>query len=301
MPQISANGLRFEYETFGQAADPAVLLIMGFSAQMTMWPEALCRGLAGRGYYVIRFDNRDIGLSSHLNELGVPDLASAMAKAMTGGQVEAPYSLDDMAEDAVEVLKALDVASAHIVGASMGGMIAQLVAVRHPEATRSLISIMSTTGRRDLPPANPEAMAALTTPPASNGRLDRIRAGVNVWKVIGSPGFAEPEDVLEATVVREVDRSPYDPNGIGRQMLAILAAPPRNELLSQLRVPARVIHGADDPLIPLAAGHDTAAAIPGAELVVVPGMGHGFESGLVPVYLEQIGEFIASVEQRARS
>ena len=301
MPQISANGLRFEYETFGQATDPAVLLIMGFSAQMTMWPEALCRGLAGRGYYVIRFDNRDIGLSSHLNELGVPDLASAMAKAMTGGQVEAPYSLDDMAEDAVEVLKALGVASAHIVGASMGGMIAQLVAVRHPEATRSLISIMSTTGRRDLPPANPEAMAALTTPPASNGRLDRIRAGVNVWKVIGSPGFAEPEDVLEATVVREVDRSPYDPNGIGRQMLAILAAPPRNELLSQLRVPARVIHGADDPLIPLAAGHDTAAAIPGAELVVVPGMGHGFESGLVPVYLEQIGDFIASVEQRARS
>ena len=301
MPQISANGLHFEYGTFGQATDPAVLLIMGFSAQMTMWPETLCRGLAGRGYYVIRFDNRDIGLSSHLSELGKPDLASAMAKAVTGGQVEAPYSLDDMAEDAVELLRALGVANAHIVGASMGGMIAQLVAVRHPEATRSLISIMSTTGRHDLPPAKSEAMAVLTTPPASSGRLDRIRAGVTVWKVIGSPGFAEPDEVLQATVVREVDRSAYDPDGIGRQMLAILAAPPRNELLSQLRVPALVIHGADDPLIPLAAGHDTAAAIPGAELVVVPGMGHGFESTLVPVYLEQIGDFIASVEQRARS
>ena len=301
MPQITANGLRFEYETFGQATDPAVLLIMGFSAQMTMWPDALCQGLAGRGHYVIRFDNRDIGLSSHLEELGKPDLASAMAAAMTGGQVAAPYSLDDMAEDAVQLLKALGVGSAHIVGASMGGMIAQLVAVHHPEATRSLVSIMSTTGRRDLPPAQPEAMAALTTPPASNARPDRIRAGVKVWKVIGSPGFPEPDDVLEATVAREVDRAPYDPDGIGRQMLAILSAPPRNELLSKVRVPARVIHGADDPLIPLAAGHDTAAAIPGAELVVVPGMGHGFESGLVPVYLEQIGDFIASVEQRARS
>ncbi|MDE2466407.1 MAG: alpha/beta fold hydrolase [Alphaproteobacteria bacterium] len=249
---------------------------------------------------MIRFDNRDIGLSSHLSELGKPDLASAMAKAMAGENIEAPYSLDDMAEDAVQLLRALGVDSAHIVGASMGGMIAQIVAARHPDATRSLISIMSTTGRRDLPPAQPQAMAVLTSPPASNGRLDRIRAGINVWKVIGSPGFREADDELEAKVAREVDRAPYDPDGIGRQMLAILAAPPRNDLLATVRVPARVIHGADDPLIPLAAGHDTAAAIPGAELVVVPGMGHGFESALVPVYLEQIGDFVATVEQRAR-
>ncbi len=300
MPQIEANGLTFEYESFGRESDPALLLIMGFSGQMTMWPNALCEGLAAQGFRVIRFDNRDIGKSTHLDHLGAPDISGAMAKTMSGEPVEAPYSLDDMAQDAVSLLGALGIANAHIVGASMGGMIAQIVAAKHPAATRSMISIMSTTGRRDLPPAKPEAMVALMTPPPSDSREDRIEAGMKVWRTIGSPAYQEPDDVLRAIVTREVDRTPYDPAGIGRQMLAIITAPPRNDILKDVAVPVRVIHGADDPLVPLSGGQDTAASIPGAEIVIVPGMGHGFESGLVPVYLEHIGEFVRGVEARAK-
>jgi pimeloyl-ACP methyl ester carboxylesterase len=299
MPQAQANGLTFEYESFGRDSDPALLLIMGFSAQMTMWPEALCKGLAERGFRVVRFDNRDIGKSTHLTQLGAPDIAGAMAKMMSGQPVDAPYSLDDMAADAVGLLKALDIPSAHIVGASMGGMIAQLVAAKHPKATRSVTSIMSTTGRRDLPQAKPEAMAALTTPPASDSREDRIAAGMKVWRTIGSPAYQESDADLRALVEREVDRVPYDPAGIGRQMVAILSAPPRNDILKGVSAPALVIHGADDPLIPVEGGKDTAASIPGAKLVVVPGMGHGFESGLVPVYLEHIGDFVSEAERKA--
>ena len=299
MAQVQANGLTFEYESFGRKNDPALLLIMGFSAQMTMWPKALCEGLAGRGFRVIRFDNRDIGRSTHLEHLGAPDISVAMAKAMSGQPVDAPYALDDMALDAVSVLRALDIESAHIVGASMGGMIAQLVAARHPDATRSLVSIMSTTGRRDLPPATPEAMSALMTPPPSDSREDRIEAGMKVWRAIGSPGYRESEAELRAIVTREVDRSLYDPAGIGRQMMAIVAAPPRNDILKNVRAPSLVIHGADDPLVPLEGGKDTAASIPGCEIVIVPGMGHGFESPLVPIYLEHIGAFVKAAEAQA--
>jgi pimeloyl-ACP methyl ester carboxylesterase len=300
MSQIKANGLSFEIENFGRESDPALLLIMGFSAQMTQWPSALCEGLAAKGFHVIRFDNRDIGKSTHLGALGMPDIPGAMAKAAAGESFAPPYTLDDMALDAVGILKALDISNAHIVGASMGGMIAQLVAANHPGMTRSLVSIMSTTGRRDLPQAAPEVMGALLTPPASDAREDRIAAGINVWKVIGSPGYRDPDDMLHAQVAAAVDRVPYDPAGIGRQMLAILGAPPRNEILAKVTAPARVIHGADDPLVPLAGGQDTAASIPGADLVIVPGMGHGFEEALVPVYLEHIGDFVMDVEKRAR-
>lgn len=296
MPQVQANGLSFEYESFGRQRDPAILLIMGFSAQMTMWPQALCEGLARKGFRVIRFDNRDIGKSTHLSHLGAPDISGAMAKAMSGQTVQAPYSLDDMALDAVSVLRALDVESAHIVGASMGGMIAQLVAANHPDATRSLTSIMSTTGRRDLPPAKPEAMSALMTPPASNSREDRIESGMKVWRVIGSPGYQENDEDLRAIVSREVDRTPYDPAGIGRQMLAIVSASPRNDKLKTVCAPSLVIHGADDPLVPVEGGKDTAASVPGARLVVVPGMGHGFEGPLVPIYLQYIGDFVSGIE-----
>lgn len=299
MAQVQANGLTFEYESFGRKTDPALLLIMGFSAQMTMWPEALCEGLAGKGFRVIRFDNRDIGKSTHLEHLGAPDISVAMAKAMSGQPVDAPYALDDMALDAVSVLRALDIESAHIVGASMGGMIAQLVAAQHPDATRSLTSIMSTTGRRDLPPATPEAMSALMTPPPSDSREDRIEAGMKVWRAIGSPGYQESDEELRAIVTREVDRSPYDPAGIGRQMVAIVSAPPRNDILKNVSAPSLVIHGADDPLVPLAGGKDTAASIPGCEIVIVPGMGHGFESPLVPIYLEHIGAFVTAAEAQA--
>src|SRR5437762_6750975 len=175
MPQAKANGIEIEYETFGRKTDPALLLIMGFSAQMTMWPVKLCEGLAARGFYVIRFDNRDVGKSTHLANLGLPNVGEAMAKMAAGQPVtNAPYTLDDMAADAVGLLDAIGIPSAHIVGASMGGMIAQIIAAKYPQKTRSMVSIMSTTGRQGLPPAKPEAMAALTTPPASDSREDRM-------------------------------------------------------------------------------------------------------------------------------
>ena len=178
MPQVNVNGLDIEYESFGRGGDPAILLIMGLASQLTLWPEALCSGLAARQFRVIRFDNRDIGKSTHLSDKGAPDLAALMARLLSGQPVEPPYTLNAMAADAMGLLDAIGVDRAHIVGASMGGMIAQLVAVHYPARTKSLVSIMSTTGRRDLPPAKPEAMAAIMTPPASLGREDRIEGEI---------------------------------------------------------------------------------------------------------------------------
>jgi len=220
---------------------------------------------------------------------------------MSGQPVEVPYQLDDMAKDAAELLKALGIKSAHIIGASMGGMIAQLVAINHPDVTRSLISVMSTTARRDLPPAKPEAMAALMAQPASDSREDRIKTGLNVIRVLGSPGYPGTEEEMLAAVSAAVDRAPYDPAGVARQLGAIVAAQPRNEKLATLRVPAMVLHGADDPIIPVEAGRDTAASIPGAELVIVPGMAHDFTNALLPVYLKRFSEFVMSVEQKAKA
>ncbi|HEX4860329.1 MAG TPA: alpha/beta hydrolase [Rhizomicrobium sp.] len=298
MARVRANGIDIEYESFGRAGDPAVLLIMGFGAQLTMWQTAFCEQLAAKGFRVIRFDNRDIGLSTHLSNLAAPAAPELMAKRMSGQPVEVPYRLDDMAADAAALLKALGIARAHIVGASMGGMIAQLVAINHPDVTKSLISIMSTTGRPDLPPAKPEAMAALMTPPASDSRADRIAAGLNVVTVLGSPAYPGTESELLEGVSAAVDRAPYDPAGVARQMAAIIAAPPRNDALKALKCPAMVLHGSDDPIIPVEAGKDTAASIPGSQLVIVPGMAHDFTNALVPVYLKHVGDFVAGVEAK---
>ena len=298
MPQVKANGIDIEYETFGRKTDPAILLIMGFSGQLTMWPLKLCSGLAERGFYVIRFDNRDVGKSTYLSQLGVPNVGETMMRVMSGQKVDAPYLLDDMAADAVGLLDALGIASAHIVGASMGGMIAQIVAAKYPQKTRSLVSIMSTTGRRDLPPAKPEAMAALTTPPASESREDRIAAGRRIWKTIGSPGFPPTEGELVESIEREIDRVPYNPAGPARQLVAILASEPRCDMLKNVRAPSMVIHGAEDPLVPVEGGKDTAACIPGCELVIVPGMAHDFTNSLMTVLLETIGNFISGVERK---
>ena len=302
MPQATVNGLRFEYDIHGAAGDPAVLLIMGFSAQMTMWPMSFVEGLVGRGFRVVRFDNRDIGLSSKLDEKGPPDIGAAMTAAMTGQRYAgAPYLLDDMAADAVGLLDALDIARAHIVGASMGGMIAQIVAAKHPAKTISLTSIMSTTGRPGLPAAAPEIMGALMTPPASPSREDRRKQFMGMFRTIGSPGFPATEAEIEALADAQVDRAPYNPAGVGRQMVAIMSSEPRHELLAGVRCPALVLHGADDPLVPLEGGKDTAASIPGAELVVIPGMGHDFTEALMPQFLTHVGGFLSRVQSRAEA
>jgi pimeloyl-ACP methyl ester carboxylesterase len=296
MPQVRTNGIDIAYESFGCTTDPAILLIMGFSGALVGWPDSLCAGLAAKGFRVIRFDNRDVGRSTHLDALGRPDLKALIADATAGKPVAAPYALDDMAADAIGLLDALGIDSAHVVGASMGGMIAQLVALNHPGKAKSIVSIMSTTGRRDLPPGKPEAFAAVMTPPASAAREDRIARGLMVWRVIGSPGFPATEQELTDYVTRSADYAPYDPVGIARQMAAVLAAPPRNKRLRSVRLPALVIHGDADPLIPVSGGEDTARSIPGAELLIVPGMAHDFRESLVPIYLKAIGDFAAKVE-----
>jgi pimeloyl-ACP methyl ester carboxylesterase len=299
MPQVRANGIDIEYESFGREGDPLILLIMGFAAQLIFWPESLCVGLAAKGFRVVRFDNRDIGKSTHLADRPAPDVARLWEKVTSGGRPEVPYSLSDMADDAVGLLDALGAGQAHIVGASMGGMIAQLVAINYPDRTKSLTSIMSTTGRRDLPAGDPQTLATLTKPPKSLEREDLIENGMLVRRALAGPAFRESEADIHAFLERVVDRAPYDPNGSARQLAAIIAATPRNELLKGVRCPALVLHGDSDPLIHVAAAKDTAASIPGAELVVVPGMGHGFPESLAPVLLKHIGDFIAKAEARA--
>jgi pimeloyl-ACP methyl ester carboxylesterase len=296
MPQVRANGMDIEYESFGREGDPLVLLIMGFAAQLTFWPEALCQGLAAKGFRVVRFDNRDIGKSTHLAGESAPDPRALFAEVMAGRRPEVPYTLDDMADDAVGLMDALGVSHAHIVGASMGGMIAQLVAINHPDRTESLISIMSTTGRRDLPSGNPETLSVLFRPPNSTSRDDLIEASLLVQKALSGPGFRASEAEMRARAERRTDYAPFDLAGVARQSAALIVAPPRNALLKELRCPTLVLHGADDPVIPAAGGKDTAESIPGAELVIVPGMGHDFPQALVPVFLKHIGGFVSKVE-----
>lgn len=295
MPQANANGLTFEYETFGDKANPPLLLIMGVGCQLVMWPESFCNGLADLGFHVIRYDNRDVGLSSKIDEAGAPNIEAAVMAQLSGQPVTAPYSLDDMADDAAGLMDALGIDKAHVVGASMGGMIAQLVAIRHPEKVKSMVSIMSTTGNPEVPPAKPEAMAALLTPPADNTREAMIQQGVDMWKIIGSPKYPGTEEELRAVATASVDRM-VCPEGFGRQVLAILAAPARNEALAKVTAPTMVLHGAEDPLVPVEGGKDTADAIPGARLEIVEGMAHDFTEALVPVYLDKVGGFVREVE-----
>jgi pimeloyl-ACP methyl ester carboxylesterase len=279
MPRAQANGIELEYETFGDAADPAMLLIMGFSAQMIAWDEELCRLLAGEGFHVIRFDNRDVGLSTHLD--AKVDLA-----ALFGGTLESvPYSLDDMADDAAGLLDALGVDAAHIVGASMGGMIAQLVAIRHPSKTRSLCSIMSTTGDRNVGQATPDAMAALMSPrPAS--RDEAVQRGEDVGRVISSPVHFDAAKARRRAG-EAYDRD-HDAEGISRQLAAITSQADRTPALASVTAPTLVIHGAADPLVTVSGGEATAKAVPGADLLILDDMAHDLPEPLWPEIVNAI-------------
>ena len=287
MPQIAANGLHFEYDITGDG-EP-LLLIMGLGGQMTLWRDAFVAKLARRGYRVIRFDNRDIGLSEKLDALGPPDMGAVMAAYVEGRLASAPYTLSDMAADAAALLTALGIDRAHIVGASMGGMIAQLVAADHPEKTLSLTSIMSSSGNRALPPAKPEAMAVLNRPaPDPTKDMDAyLESSVAASKVIGSPGYPVGAADHRAFARSNVLRS-YYPVGFQRQYAAVLASPDRRPRLATIAVPTVVIHGEDDPLVPLEGGRDTAANIPGADLVTIPGMGHDIPPALYDTIIDAI-------------
>jgi len=269
-----ANGLDIEYDTFGQREDPPILLIMGLSAQMIAWPTDFCQMLASSGHFVVRFDNRDAGLSSKLEHLGVPDIMKIMAAFQEKKPVQAPYTLSDMALDVLGLMDALDLDKAHICGLSMGGMIAQVMAIEHPERMVSLISMESTTGEPDLPPAKPEARDALfrAPPPDREGYIAHM---IRVFR-----SFAGGSNAFDEALERELSGLAYDralyPFGFVRQLAAVLASGGRRAALRSVSVPALVIHGADDPLLPVEHAKDTADAIPQARLLVVKGLGHGF-------------------------
>jgi len=281
VPQIRANGVMLEYEVTGDAAAEPVLLIMGLGAQLTRWSPEFTTKLAARGYRVIRFDNRDIGLSEKLDAAGPPDIPALFAARNEGKWPKVAYDLNDMAADAAGLLDALGIARAHIVGASMGGMIAQLVAADHPEKTLSLTSIMSTTGNPALPAATPAAMERLNMPaPDPTKDLEAYVAHSIVGaRVMGSPGYPVSDEILRDEAISTVKRS-YYPMGFMRQYAAILGSPDRRTKLATITAPTVVIHGDADPLVPIDGGRDTAASIPGAELLVIPGMGHDVPAAL---------------------
>lgn len=290
MARVKANGIEIEYETAGNKSDPALLLVMGLGAQMTIWPDKLFHGLAAAGFYVIRFDNRDTGLSTDFGSFGVPNIPAAIQKLMSGQKVEAPYYLKDMAADAIGLLDALGIERAHMVGASMGGMIVQIVAAQYPARTRSMVSIYSTSGRYGLPTGKPEAIAMLSGQPEGPTREDKIRFGMKLRKVIGSPGYPTPDDELRAFVEKNVDRRWY-PEGSARQYLSVIASGERVELLKTIKVPTLVLHGEDDPLLPVACGRDVAALVPGAKIETFPGWGHDFPPGMIATVIDRISGF----------
>jgi pimeloyl-ACP methyl ester carboxylesterase len=277
MPRAAANGIELEYDTFGSSEDPAVLLISGLGAQMVTFHPEFCAAIVDRGYFVVRFDNRDVGLSTKVPEGG--------------------YSLADMADDAAGLLDALAIDAAHVVGVSMGGMIAQMVAIRHPRRVRSLTSIMSTTGAPDVGGATPEAMARLTVAPGST-REERVASSIESSRVIwgDTPQFPFDEELARWRAETTVDRAFY-PEGTGRQMLAIRATGDRTAQLRELDVPALVIHGTLDPLVGVSGGERTAALIPGAELLLIEGMGHD----LPPVHWPQIIEAVTAMAGKVES
>jgi pimeloyl-ACP methyl ester carboxylesterase len=289
------NGIELAYETFGDPADETILLIMGLGVQMLGWDEEFCRMLAGRGYRVVRFDNRDVGHSSKIEGGPRPDVMAAVA----GDGSSASYLLDDMADDCAGLLDELGMDAAHVVGASQGGMIAQTVAIRHPPRVLSLVSIMSTTGERTVGQPHPEAIPALLTRPPA-GRDGFIDFVVGAWKVIGSPGFPADESALRARAGASYDRGIF-PDGTARQLVAIIASGDRTEALQQLDVPATVIHGTGDILVDVSGGRATAAAIPGARLELVEGMGHDLPRQLWPRLVDLIVEAAERARARAAS
>jgi pimeloyl-ACP methyl ester carboxylesterase len=271
------------YETFGDPADPAILLIMGLGTQMLAWHEDFCTQLAERGFFVIRHDNRDIGRSTHLDHAPVPSLLQLARRDRN-----APYTLADMAADSVGVLDHLGIEQAHIVGASMGGMIAQTLAIRYPQRVLSLVSIMSNTG--SFWTGQPAlTMYALLLKPAPKERDAYIQRGIDTFTKIGGSGYEPDIEDLRDIATRSYDRG-HDPRGSSRQLWAIVADRDRTPDLRRLRVPATVIHGADDKLVRPSGGRTTARAIPGAKLVEIPGMGHGLPRGAWPVIVDAIAE-----------
>jgi len=293
VPKAKANNIEIEYETFGDPSSKPLLLVMGLGAQMIAWLEGFCMMLVDKGFYVIRFDNRDIGLSTKFEEAGVPDIMKEAMAAQRGETILPPYTVEDMADDAVGLLDALNIEKAHICGASMGGMIVQIIAFRHPTRVLSLTSIMSTTGNPKLPQAKPEALQVLLKP-APTEREAYIEELVKRRRILYGSGFPYHEDQAHEFAANSYDRSFY-PQGMARQLFAILATENRVPKLGSIIVPTLVIHGGDDPLVPVEGGKETAEYISGSELVIIEGMGHS----LPPETWPQIVDAIAKNAEKA--
>ena len=289
--QTSANGIRITYEDKGPRDAPVILLVMGLGGQLTLWPDEFVDALNAHGFRTIRYDNRDVGLSTRFDAAGVPNLKWMFVKAAIGLPVRPAYTLADMAADGMALLDHLGIARAHIVGASMGGMISQHIAARYPDRVLSLTSIMSTTGNRRLPRANREAMQVLANRPMSGDKENLIAYSVRAARVIGSPGYPATEERLQRRVRADFDRGWY-PQGVARQMAAIVADGDRRTMLKDIKAPTLVIHGEADPLVPIAGGRDTADNIAGARLLTIPGMGHDLPLALVDTLADAIAEHV---------
>jgi pimeloyl-ACP methyl ester carboxylesterase len=279
---LPANGVQIAYETFGDRDHRPLIMVMGLGASMLMWHPDLCAMLAGRGFFVIRFDNRDVGRSTHLHDARPPDLMGAL---MRGDVSSASYSLDDMAQDAFGLLDALDLPAAHVLGASLGGMIAQVMAARHPERVLSLTSIMSTPAPALTNPT-PAAAAVLMQQPAAT-REEAIARMLEAARVIGSPGYP-PDEQWRAELTAQLWDEGLDPAGSARQLLAIYASGDRTEAVRGIARPTLVIHGDSDPLINVSAGRRTAELIAGAELLIIPGMGHDLPRQVWPAIVDAV-------------
>jgi pimeloyl-ACP methyl ester carboxylesterase len=290
--QISANGLLLEVEDHGSPSGEPLLLIMGLGMQLVAWHEDFVASLVARGFRVIRFDNRDIGLSQGFDALGLPNLALESIRYTFGMKVHSPYTLPDMAADAVGILDALGIARAHVCGASMGGMIAQQMAIRHPGRVKSLTLMMTTSGSRRLPKPSLKVRGALLSRPRNPNDIDSVIAHfVRLYKLIGSPAYPPTDAYLKERLGMSVRRS-YRPQGTVRQLVAIAADGDRSALLGRIKLPTQVVHGRDDPLVPVPAGLDLAERIAGARVDVIDGMGHDLPPALWP-------RFVADIEAAA--
>jgi pimeloyl-ACP methyl ester carboxylesterase len=294
--KVGPAGIDIVYQRIGNPDSPAVLLIMGGGAQCIHWPDSFCYGLVDRGVEVIRFDNRDVGLSTHMTGAPPPDLRAALA----GDLSSVSYTLSDMAADTVGLLDALGFGKVHVVGASMGGGIAQTMAIEHPVRVRSLTSLMSTTGNMSVGQPSPEVLRDVFSGPPAVTRDEVIQQMVRAFRIVGSPTYPSDENELAARIGRAYDRC-YDPVGFARQAIATVASGDRTERLRQLNVPTLVIHGLADRMCDPSGGRATAEAVPGAELVLIEGMGHGLPPGLRPQLAACIADFVWRVEGRLAS
>ncbi len=293
--RVGANGIELAYETFGQAGDPAIVLVMGWATQMIAWPDEMCEALATRGHFVVRFDNRDTGASTHLEHVPPPPLGEVLTRRR-----RPPYTIGDMADDVAALLDGLGLASVHLVGASMGGFIAQTVALRHPGRVRSLTLMMTSTGSLRVGLARPRVYARLLRREVISGREAAVAAAVETFRLIGSRGYPFDEAHVREVAGRSWDRG-FDPAGSLRQLEATVTQPNRTAALHQITVPALVMHGLADPLVGPKGGLALARAIPGCRFIGYPGMGHDLPRPLWPEFVEQIAALAARGDRDRRS